>query len=40
MTGITIFRFANGKMVEGLTTWDALGMMQQLGLIPAPEQAS
>ena len=40
VTGITTFRFANGKMVEGLTTWDALGMMQQLGLIPAPGQAS
>ena len=25
---------------EGLTNWDALGMLQQLGAIPAPGQAS
>ena len=36
VTGITIFRFANSKIAEGLTTWDALGALQQLGVIPAP----
>jgi steroid delta-isomerase-like uncharacterized protein len=39
MTGITIFRIANGKLVEGWTNADILGMMQQLGVIPAPKPA-
>ena len=34
ITGITIARFANGKMVEGYVNWDALGLMQQLGVVP------
>ncbi len=38
MTGITIFRIANGKLVEGWSNADTLGMMQQLGVIPAPER--
>lgn len=36
ITGITINRVANGKIVEGWTNLDALGLMQQLGAIPAP----
>jgi steroid delta-isomerase-like uncharacterized protein len=40
VTGITIFRFANSKIAEGLTTWDALGALQQLGVIPVPGPAS
>lgn len=36
MTGITIFRIANGKLVEGWTNPDLLGMLQQLGAVPAP----
>jgi steroid delta-isomerase-like uncharacterized protein len=39
MTGITIFRIANGKLIEGWMNPDLLGMLQQLGVAPAPEQA-
>ncbi|GAC1361414.1 MAG: ester cyclase [Ktedonobacteraceae bacterium] len=39
-TGISIFRWANGKVVEQWSNYDDLGLMQQLGVIPAPEQAS
>lgn len=31
--GITIVRFANGKIEEEWANWDALGMLQQLGII-------
>ena len=33
ITGISIARFAGGKMVEGWVSWDALGLMQQLGVV-------
>ena len=36
ITGITIARFSNGKIVEGFVNWDALGMMRQLGVVPEP----
>jgi len=36
---ITIFRLANGKIVEGWYASDNLSMMQQLGVIPAPQAA-
>ncbi len=39
ITGITIKRLSEGKIVEAWTNFDALGMMQQLGLIPEPAQA-
>ena len=32
ISGISVARFTNGKMVEGWVNWDALGMMQQLGI--------
>ena len=35
VTGITIYRIAGGKIVETWTNFDALGMMQQLGVVPA-----
>jgi steroid delta-isomerase-like uncharacterized protein len=35
-SGITIYRLAGGKIVEFWTEVDTLGMMQQLGVIPAP----
>jgi steroid delta-isomerase-like uncharacterized protein len=34
ISGISIVRFASGKMVEGWINWDALGLMQQLGVVP------
>jgi steroid delta-isomerase-like uncharacterized protein len=34
MTGIEIFRVAGGKLVERWESFDQLGMMQQLGVIP------
>jgi steroid delta-isomerase-like uncharacterized protein len=34
VTGMTIARFAGGKIVEGWVNWDALGLMQQLGVVP------
>ncbi len=40
ITGITIDRFAEGKLVETWQHGDTMGLMQQLGLIPAPGQAS
>lgn len=36
VTGMTVNRFENGKIVEGWSNWDTLGMLQQLGIIPAP----
>jgi steroid delta-isomerase-like uncharacterized protein len=35
VTGISIGRIANGKITESWNSWDALGMMQQLGVVPA-----
>jgi len=34
ISGVSIARFADGKMVEGWVNWDALGLMQQLGVAP------
>ncbi len=39
VTGMFLNRFAGGKMVEGWGNFDALGMLQQLGVIPTPDQA-
>ncbi len=40
VTGIGIFRFSEeGKVAESWDNFDQLGMMQQLGVIPMPEQA-
>ena len=33
---ITIFRVADGKIAEEWTVWDALGLLQQVGAVPAP----
>lgn len=35
---ILIFRIADGKIVESWATWDRLNLLQQLGVVPAPEQ--
>jgi steroid delta-isomerase-like uncharacterized protein len=34
ITGISIDTVQNGRIVEGWTNWDTLGLMQQLGAIP------
>jgi steroid delta-isomerase-like uncharacterized protein len=34
ITGISVARFTNGKMFEGYVNWDALSLMQQLGVVP------
>ena len=39
ITGIEIWRFADGQVVELWNEVDVLGFMQQLGLIPTPEMA-
>ena len=36
---ITVERVSNGKIIEHWRVTDELGMMQQLGVIPAPEHA-
>jgi len=33
--GISIARVADGKIIESWNNWDALGMMRQLGVVPA-----
>ena len=38
VNGIDTVRFANGKAVEHWGSTDNLGLMQQLGVAPAPEQ--
>jgi steroid delta-isomerase-like uncharacterized protein len=39
ITGIAIDRFAQGKIAEHWVSFDQMGLMQQLGVIPTPEQA-
>lgn len=36
MTGITILRLADGKIVENTVEMDQLGLLQQLGVVPPP----
>jgi steroid delta-isomerase-like uncharacterized protein len=38
VTGIIIFRFRDGKIVENREVLDTLGMLQQMGVIPTPGQ--
>jgi steroid delta-isomerase-like uncharacterized protein len=40
VTGTSILTFAGGKVVAHHTNWDTLGLLQQLGVIPTPEQGS
>jgi predicted ester cyclase len=35
VTGITIDRFAEGRVIESRTNWNTLGLLQQLGVVPA-----
>lgn len=39
VTGISIERIVGGKIVEDWTNWDTLGLMQQLGVVPAMARA-
>jgi steroid delta-isomerase-like uncharacterized protein len=39
VSGLTISRLEGGKVVEQWTTWDRLGMLVQVGAIPAPAEA-
>ncbi len=36
ITGITIHRIEDTKIVEEWSNWDALGLMQQIGAVPSP----
>jgi steroid delta-isomerase-like uncharacterized protein len=38
VTGIELDRVVDGEIQETWVNYDALGMMQQLGVVPAPEQ--
>jgi len=40
VSGMNIFRFAGGKIAEEWFQADTMGLMQQLGFVPVPEQAS
>ena len=40
VTGITIDRWAGGKIAESWTNWDTLGLLQQLGAIPGALQTA
>ncbi len=37
--GISVSTFRNGKIVEDWTQWDALGLLQQLGIAPAMQES-
>ena|ERR1700682_1982749 len=37
ITGVVIVRVAGGQIAEGWNSWDQLGLLRQLGAIPAPE---
>ena len=34
-SGVFVYRFAIGRIAESWSSWDAIGLMQQLGVIPA-----
>ena len=39
LSGLELFRLADGKIVECWSAYDNLSLLQQLGAIPTPEQA-
>ena len=39
VTGIDVFRVAGGKLAEHWAQFDMLGLLQQIGVAPAPGQA-
>lgn len=34
-SGVSLYRFALGRIAESWSNWDAIGLMQQLGVIPS-----
>jgi len=40
VTGISIDRWQDGKIVESWTNWDTLGLLQQLGAVPTAMQTA
>ena len=40
VTGLALERFSGGKIVETWDQYDALGMMQQLGVVPTPQEVT
>ncbi len=39
VSGLTLSRLEGGKIVEEWTNWDTLGMLVQIGAVPAPARA-
>jgi predicted ester cyclase len=39
VSGLTISKLEGGLLIEDWTTWDTLGMLIQLGAVPAPARA-
>jgi steroid delta-isomerase-like uncharacterized protein len=39
IAGVSITRHVDGKITESWVSWDTLGMLQQLGVIPATQPA-
>jgi steroid delta-isomerase-like uncharacterized protein len=39
LTGLVIFRFADGMIQEAWWNWDTLGLLRQIGAIPAEQSA-
>lgn len=37
VAGIILVRIANGQIVEGWNSWDQLGLLRQIGALPAAE---
>jgi steroid delta-isomerase-like uncharacterized protein len=38
VAGIVLVRIANGQIIEGWNSWDQLGLLRQIGALPAEKQ--
>ena len=38
-TGLTLYRFSEGRMIEEITEWDQVELLRNLGVIPKRESA-
>jgi predicted ester cyclase len=36
VAGIVVIRISKGQFVEGWNSWDQLGLLRQIGALPAP----